>query len=459
MIQLLHCLELAILASTIGFQAAPPTSRTPTCASEDCHVEQISYTFLHGPTAADFCRGCHAYADESKHTFELKRSGAEQCNFCHMGKTDLGGLVVHEPTEKEECLGCHNPHGSNRRNMLSKFNNREMCLSCHDDLLEDRSKLHTPITRGDCLDCHRAHASMHESLLINDWGQMCRTCHQPEFESASHVTTIPSDPTDAPQFQEPGVDDCGICHDPHGSNHDFLLTDSPFSLCGKCHEEVSKTAVNSIMSHSFIAKERACLTCHTTHIDKGGSLLSDHPIIICLECHANDIAINDETILSPPPDLVHPDPETLFHGPLSEGECKGCHLPHGASQRGFLAGAFTENFHEVFSENAYELCFSCHDSNLVTLAQTTDATQFRNGSSNLHFIHVQSGEKPGRSCRVCHTIHSSTLPRQMRDSVRFGEWNLPIKFQLTANGGSCAAGCHRAFRYDRISPVTNRVED
>lgn len=331
MILLLQLLELATLTGMIGLQVTPPTTRTPTCASGDCHLEQTSYTFLHGPTAADFCRGCHAYLDESKHTFELKSKGAEQCNFCHMGKTNLGGLIVHEPVVKEKCRGCHDPHGSNRRYLLSEFNNREMCAACHGDLLEGRSKLHNPSDQGDCLDCHRAHSSMHENLLIDDWGQMCRECHQPLFATIAGavLANTPSEADsplkklDPPLLHEPVADDCGVCHDPHGSNHDFLLTDSPFQLCATCHEEVSEIAENSVMSHSIVYEERACLNCHAPHVSQSGSLLRDRPIIVCLECHSDDIAIDDETILSPPPTIsFNPIWKRFFTAPCPRGNAR-----------------------------------------------------------------------------------------------------------------------------------------
>ena len=61
----------------------------------------------------------------------------------------------------------------------------------------------------------------------------------------------------------------------------------------------------------------------------------------------------------------------------------------------------------------------------------------------------------GRSCRACHTTHAATGPGQLRATVDYGRWSIPIEFEQTDTGGSCAAGCHRARKYDRDDPVPN----
>ena len=38
------------------------------------------------------------------------------------------------------------------------------------------------------------------------------------------------------------------------------------------------------------------------------------------------------------------------------------------------------------------------------------------------------------------------------DRVSFGSWQLPLKFVQSADGGSCAPGCHRPAVYDRKNP-------
>ncbi|MHC4718796.1 MAG: hypothetical protein ACYS5V_17675, partial [Planctomycetota bacterium] len=41
----------------------------------------------------------------------------------------------------------------------------------------------------------------------------------------------------------------------------------------------------------------------------------------------------------------------------------------------------------------------------------------------------------------------------LTDSIPFGTWRIPIGFQETKNGGTCATGCHRKLGYDRENPL------
>ncbi len=71
---------------------------------------------------------------------------------------------------------------------------------------------------------------------------------------------------------------------------------------------------------------------------------------------------------------------------------------------------------------------------------TESATDFRNGDTNLHFLHVN--KEKGRTCRACHDTHGSNRPKHVTEGVPFGSWEIPINFQETPKGGSCAPGCH-----------------
>ena len=84
--------------------------------------------------------------------------------------------------------------------------------------------------------------------------------------------------------------------------------------------------------------------------------------------------------------------------------------------------------------------------------ETTDLTDFRNGSLNLHYIHVNKADR-GRTCRACHATHGSDQPKHIRDTVPFGMWEIPLKFDKTETGGGCTTGCHQTRAYDRKDPV------
>ena len=101
-----------------------------------------------------------------------------------------------------------------------------------------------------------------------------------------------------------------------------------------------------------------------------------------------------------------------------------------------------------FDKSKYELCFRCHESTLVTEERTRTLTGFRDGERNLHFVHVDKVPR-GRTCGLCHQMHASKLPKQIAVTVRFGDWDLPIGFNKTENGGSCSPGCHSPKNYER----------
>jgi hypothetical protein len=93
----------------------------------------------------------------------------------------------------------------------------------------------------------------------------------------------------------------------------------------------------------------------------------------------------------------------------------------------------------------------CHEPDMATVERSTTVTGFRDGDRNLHFLHVNRVEK-GRTCRACHEAHSSTMPKHLRESVPFGQWQLPVGFQQSDDGGRCTPGCHKPQVYSRTRP-------
>jgi predicted CXXCH cytochrome family protein len=61
----------------------------------------------------------------------------------------------------------------------------------------------------------------------------------------------------------------------------------------------------------------------------------------------------------------------------------------------------------------------------------------------------------GRTCRACHETHASNFPKHIREAVPFGSWDLPVNFEKTESGGSCAPGCHKEKKYDRAKRAVN----
>lgn len=464
-------LLLAIVAAASSDPDTRPDTRTADCTAGGCHASIIKFRFLHAPAAVGACDACHLYADETRHTFELKHTGAQMCDFCHIGKSAFttrdawAGVQVHEPVRDGDCAACHDPHGSRVRNLINAESVGAMCLSCHDGV-DAHAYAHTPVAQGECTSCHLPHSSLHAGLLRAPQRDLCISCHADADPAAIHVTRRFPGPWPTPMqrfaalagqnaqpenrsvIHEPMFGECGECHDHHGSSHAGILLDDPVSLCTSCHEEVAWTIAEASVPHSAVENDRACLNCHAPHHSAVAGLLRGRPIDMCMDCHASPATRADGSMV---PALIQArQPGAHLHGSIAqEGRCSGCHTVHGGARPALLAAAYSTELYQSYSAGSYALCFTCHDPELATLERTTTATGFRDADVNLHYLHVSAQGGSGRSCRLCHSEHAAPQPKLLRGSVPYGGWTLPTTFTVTANGGRCGAGCHREHEYRR----------
>jgi predicted CXXCH cytochrome family protein len=246
---------------------------------------------------------------------------------------------------------------------------------------------------------------------------------------------------------------CPKCHDAHGSAYPRQVTQSLPDLCLSCHETI-KDSTTALYKHPAALGDRACLTCHTAHGGNLARLMSDLPVRICMNCHDKEIKRKGGSVVAAVAEVN--DPAMFKHTPIRDGQCGGCHSTHGGDKPLLLRRAFPAEFYQRFSADKYDLCFGCHDERLAEHEQAEGLTSFRNGDRNLHFVHVNEGDR-GRSCRACHSTHASKYDQLIRDWTPYGKWHLPIAFEKTPTGGTCVTGCHPAFRYDRQNPVAPKA--
>jgi predicted CXXCH cytochrome family protein len=420
-----------------------PQERTKSCTTAGCHAKQTTFKVQHGPVALGACDTCHAYSDEKKHTFKIRDNKEALCTFCHIAGAQGVGTVVHKPVTDGDCLGCHNPHGGSSHALLKKDNIADLCASCHQDVTQHRKHLHGPVASGSCLACHSAHRSVAPKLLAAQGRDLCLGCHDTMADQMKHARVM----------HKPLEGDCQQCHETHASNFAAQLKKEPVALCESCHEPIAKIIATAPNKHSAATTGQGCLNCHTPHGGQLAKLMKTEPIKACLACHDKKIEVAKDHII--PTMAAVLDPTTDKHGPIREGDCSGCHLPHGGPNAKLLAKPYDDAFYQSFEIAKYELCFSCHDKELVLKEKTPNLTKFRNGEQNLHFLHVNK-EKKGRNCRACHSTHTSTQPVHLRETVPFGKWEMPISFSQTPTGGSCKPGCHEEMLYDRNNPAKNK---
>lgn len=416
-------------------EAVAPTG----CVTADCHPKVKDYKVVHGPVNVNACDACHKPLDEKAHTFTLTRSKTELCTFCHQLNL-ADAKIVHKPLTTGDCTGCHNPHGGFNDRFLRGKTMNETCSNCHKDLITDKTHIHGPVAAGECAACHEPHASKFPHLLVAQGRDLCLSCHKEMDEQLKKVKVV----------HKAVEGECTQCHDAHATNFAMQLKRAPADLCGTCHEELLKTARTADFKHLAIVQDQGCQNCHTPHGSDRAKLIKTDTVKLCLACHEKPIkAADGHTVLSI---AEVTDPKLFKHGPIREGNCAGCHAPHGGKVAKLLKKAYPATFYESFELERYDLCFSCHDKQLVLQETTKGLTGFRNGERSLHFVHVNKAGK-GRTCRACHSTHASLQPNHVRESVPYGKWELPINFQKTATGGSCAPGCHQPLAYDRDKPV------
>ena len=190
-----------------------------------------------------------------------------------------------------------------------------------------------------------------------------------------------------------------------------------------------------------------CSNCHNPHAANVEHLLTKLPYDLCITCHAkDDLKDTDGRKLTNFKTLLAQNPE--LHGPVADKDCSACHNPHGGENFRLLNHEYPAQFYSAYDPKLYALCFECHEESILSKPDTTTLTQFRNGSTNLHFVHVNKAER-GRTCRACHEVHAAKQKHQIREGVPYGSkgWILKINYTKTANGGSCEKTCHETRSY------------
>jgi predicted CXXCH cytochrome family protein len=272
---------------------------------------------------------------------------------------------------------------------------------------------------------------------------MCLACHT-DFAKAMKEAV----------FVHPPVKDdpCTACHDPHGTPVAGILKKKMPDLCTGCHDDIGKKVAKVKVPHKPLQHEAGCVNCHSAHFAQSKGLLPADEQTVCLGCHGKD-DLGTPRLKNIRKDLAG---KKHLHGPLGKGECKGCHDPHGSDSFRMLRGSYPADLYASYKDGIYGACLGCHEKNLLRYPDTTIYTAFRNGNQNLHYIHVVNSRK-GRTCRLCHEPHASNGEKLIsKEGTKFGDWKIPVNFSITPTGGSCAPGCHRAFKYDRKTPENYR---
>ncbi len=421
----------------VPLPAPKPTEPLPegaSCITAECHAVYETAHYIHGAVAPGDCSVCHS-GDVGAHSYPLRREGNALCTYCHA--VEGNREHQHDALQAPGCVACHDPHASETKFLLTADSLESLCLGCH--VVESGNHPHSAFAAGECTVCHQPHESNYDKLLRGgDGAEHCLLCHEETRNALDNAIFV----------HAPAAEACTNCHNPHTSDYPPLLQEPLDEQCFSCHENVRGHLAAAKLPHAAVFIERGCANCHDAHATGVDHLLRASEDVLCLACHNQPVTSRDGRAI---PDMT---PEIrdrdYLHGPIRFGECSPCHDAHGADHDQLLRNDYTAEFFAPFGKLSYALCFDCHADAIVLTEETSELTNFRDGEINLHYLHVRTDRK-GRTCRACHSIHGSDNPNHVADSVPFegSQWLLPIRFEKTVEGGSCAPGCHAPESYSR----------
>jgi predicted CXXCH cytochrome family protein len=185
-----------------------------------------------------------------------------------------------------------------------------------------------------------------------------------------------------PPFQ---AGDCSLCHVPHASDADSLVTVKGSELCLACHGDVLKEGKKAQSTHPPVVKN--CVACHDPHGSLIQAQLKQEKKELCLGCHSTLADVMDK-------------PDTLIHSP-AEGDCGLCHQPHESAQP------------KLLQDSQSDLCAMCHDTADPKVVQAHGEIQVKGTTcTGCHNPHASEGSglfhpvvhKPfaGKVCTACH---------------------------------------------------------
>lgn len=175
--------------------------------------------------------------------------------------------VMHLSSRETPCAGCHvmNPTPEQVTKQTGKKN---PCYGCHRSLTSP-PYVHGPVGTFACVYCHTLSGDPKYATPRRD-ESLCGECHVETLKQIRGMK-LRHGPID--------VGMCEICHDPHGSDHPYMMRKPVNELCLSCHEDVAKgihvvrTTRNE--SHPLSGKpdlnpkrqggELSCVSCHNPH--------------------------------------------------------------------------------------------------------------------------------------------------------------------------------------------------
>lgn len=286
---------LSVIETARGQSDAEPPAASPEYSRDGadsclrCHDEDEAFPVLdifktrhghRGNPEAPFgqlqCESCHGAAGE--HAGRVRRNEARP-PIRYFGANATATVAQ----ENEVCQGCHRSGHSADWDGSIHAESELGCTSCHQVHVLDDAVLDRGTEAGVCFQCHlkqRSDSLKFSGHPLREGKMACSDCHQPHDAGHAEGTAgqntacyaCHADKRGPFLWEHPPVEeDCGLCHNPHGSNHPALLNRSGTLLCQQCHSRSGhpELALTGDQlpgrggTQSALLLARGCANCHS----------------------------------------------------------------------------------------------------------------------------------------------------------------------------------------------------
>jgi predicted CXXCH cytochrome family protein len=385
----------------------------------------------------------------------------------------LNDHVAYDDDGKIQCTSCHDPHNDMFGDFLVKENiGAAICKSCHEPTgfsgvsSHDTSPAtwdgtrrnpwpyteYPTVAANSCMNCHYSHGAggKHRLLSSSMEEDVCLACHNgsvgQDVESAfrkrsAHRVNFYQgihDPTENALTASRHVE-CADCHNPHRVR---AMEASAPNISGRLEGVPGMTITGNIVKQAQYQYE-VCLKCHgqdkyrvSTPIDRlfshGNLRMAFNPSNASYHAVAAQGKANHVPSLKPP----YTTSSWLYCTDCHSGDDTGTKGAHGSRWDFLLERRYEISDYTNWSEAYYELCFKCHDPNLL-MNPGVSGFEF-------HDKHIRGENTP---CSVCHDPHGSpnyTALLNFDTTVVFPNMDGQLRFETIGGQGYCYMQCHGA---------------
>jgi predicted CXXCH cytochrome family protein len=228
-----------------------PGSRHVESMSEDDIVGTRPLRALDAESRSALCLTCHGTQLPRFAHSEHAREGVS-CWQCHAAVLHAGAP---EPAEASASIASGATFEMPGDAALVSAHRRrgevQRCYQCHGEIAADfLLQFHHPVPEGQmgCTDCHEVHREDVQSAADRG-NERCLSCH--------HEIRGPF------VFEHLAMDDgCVICHAPHGSLVEKLLTQNNNGLCEQCHFDARFPLIGAVDHAGLLSGGARCYDCH-----------------------------------------------------------------------------------------------------------------------------------------------------------------------------------------------------